>query len=89
MKCLVPNCERPVETRGLCASCYQAARKKVVRGVFTWKQLEEKGWALPPQHGGRGGGPFMEMINADDLNPRQREIFGLQPKEEINEVHNS
>lgn len=43
--CCTPGCKRPARARGLCASCFQAARRMVTRNEITWKALEEQGLA--------------------------------------------
>jgi hypothetical protein len=47
--CLNPNHKEKVEAiaRGLCNSCYQAAKYRVQTGRTTWEKLEESGRALP------------------------------------------
>ena len=42
-KCLNPNCDRSEHVRGLCRSCYQAARRLVSRGEITWDTLMTEG----------------------------------------------
>jgi hypothetical protein len=41
--CLNPLCKRPEKIRGLCWSCYQAARRLVARKEITWEALEKAG----------------------------------------------
>jgi len=55
-QCLVPDCTNPPEVRGMCRSCYQAARKRVADGQITWEQLEAEGLAQPAYE--RAAGPF-------------------------------
>lgn len=43
MKCLNPKCEKPQKYRGLCYSCYQAARRLVARNEITWDALMAAG----------------------------------------------
>jgi len=52
-KCLVPDCGRPQQTRGLCIGCYAVARTAVKEGATTWDVLQAKGRALP--RGGASG----------------------------------
>jgi len=47
MKCLKPNCDREVRSRGLCGSCYVTANSLVNKGKTTWKKLEMNGKCLP------------------------------------------
>jgi hypothetical protein len=37
--CMVPGCERPAKTRGLCDSHYQSARNSINNGKTTWEEL--------------------------------------------------
>lgn len=45
-KCLVPGCDKPQKTRGLCVSCYTVARDLVKSGKTSWPTLVEAGRAL-------------------------------------------
>ena len=45
-KCLVPGCEKPQKTRGLCVTCYAVARDLVKEGKTTWDKLVESNRAL-------------------------------------------
>lgn len=58
MQCLVIGCGRDTKVRGLCSSCYQLARLKVLQGKTTWKELEESDLAKRKQNQGGNGGPF-------------------------------
>lgn len=49
-KCLNPNCNKPAKHRGLCVSCYQAARSLVAAGKVTWSALEGSGKVLAIKH---------------------------------------
>jgi len=46
MKCLVAKCKRVATTRGLCPTCYYAAKREVERGNVTWDKLVSAGLAL-------------------------------------------
>ena len=46
--CLVPGCNEPAKTRGLCATHYMYAHRLVTRGKTTWAELEKEGKCLPP-----------------------------------------
>lgn len=43
IKCLNPNCQRIAKTRGLCASCYGAARSAIIKGQTSWAKLIKTG----------------------------------------------
>ncbi len=44
--CLVPGCDNPAKTRGLCATHYMYAHRLVSRGKTTWSVLEQEGKCL-------------------------------------------
>jgi len=44
--CLVPGCNNPAKTRGLCATHYMYAHRLVSRGKTTWADLEKEGKCL-------------------------------------------
>lgn len=46
--CLTPECGGPVESRGVCKSCCNQARKLVSGGRATWEALEARGLVRPP-----------------------------------------
>ncbi len=46
--CLVPKCDRPVHSRGLCHRDYDVALRLVIGKKITWDILERNGKALPP-----------------------------------------
>jgi hypothetical protein len=41
------RCGKIAHTRGLCFTCNTRARKRIAAGETTWKELEERGEALP------------------------------------------
>ena len=45
--CLTPGCDGSIRARGLCGTCYSAARLRVNSGVSTWDSLAADGLALP------------------------------------------
>lgn len=47
LRCLHPDCTRPLSTRGNCHTHYNELSKLVKDGVTTWEQLEKDGLALP------------------------------------------
>lgn len=51
--CLVPGCDRPVRSRGLCNSCYTSACYLVRQGRTTWAQLEKGGKVAPAHNAAR------------------------------------
>lgn len=70
--CIIANCNRARLARGLCNSCYRAAKLAVARGEETWESLEAMGLAK-----GSGGpkpprGPF-EMARQDAKKSQQEE----------------
>lgn len=46
-KCIIPDCDRTVCSRGLCRRCHQLASRKVKAGKSTWAELESHGLCLP------------------------------------------
>lgn len=46
-KCLNPNCNNEIHTRGLCKNCYVIASRAVRQGKVTWTSLVTKGKANP------------------------------------------
>ena len=56
MECLVPECDNTAISRGLCSTCARHAQRLVRQGLTTWKELIEKGKALPSQHAIRDSG---------------------------------
>ncbi len=55
--CLRPGCGRAAKTRGLCATCYAAARTLIKEGKLDPAKLEEQGKILPAKawHGNTPG----------------------------------
>lgn len=51
-RCITPGCDRQKHIRGLCASCYIAARRMIADRKTTWEELESLGLSRTPQ--GRG-----------------------------------
>lgn len=45
--CVAPSCGRRIYGRGLCRSCYVAARRLIAAGEVTWAVLEKRGLANP------------------------------------------
>lgn len=57
-RCMQATCRRaPVRARGLCARCYAAALRLVLRDRVTWEQLEKAGRVATATHRGRRLGP--------------------------------
>lgn len=48
--CLLPDCNEPQKTRGLCHNHYRQAHKLVAENRTTWARLEAGGFALPKNH---------------------------------------
>ncbi len=42
------HCENSAASRGLCRSCYSAARTRVASKLTTWDELESLGMSMPP-----------------------------------------
>lgn len=51
-KCLNPKCSSGQITRGLCASCYQTARRLSISKKTTWEKLESDGKCVKNKSGG-------------------------------------
>lgn len=49
--CLIPGCGKPqaMSMKGLCMTCYSAAKKKVDSGATTWEKLTAAGLAEAPK----------------------------------------
>ncbi len=47
MRCLTPECKEEAKARGLCFTCYSAAKYMVRCKKTTWSKLEEKGLCKP------------------------------------------
>jgi hypothetical protein len=47
-KCLVKTCKNKGVARGLCWSCYAAARREIERGETSWSEIEAAGLSNPP-----------------------------------------
>lgn len=45
-KCLNPQCEMTIFARGLCHSCYVAARRLINKGMITDEELVKRGKLL-------------------------------------------
>lgn len=45
LACIVPGCDRPAMSRGLCEGCYNKARELVKYGRTTWEKLVSMGLA--------------------------------------------
>jgi hypothetical protein len=45
--CMVDQCKRPADTRGVCKSCYVHARVLVLSGETSWAELESMGLVMP------------------------------------------
>ncbi len=41
-ECMSPSCTRPVYCRGVCRSCYYAARRLIKNEKTTWEDLEKR-----------------------------------------------
>lgn len=46
-RCVTSGCGNAAWTRGLCNTCYQLARKRVMDGEVTWEAIEKAGCAVP------------------------------------------
>lgn len=66
-KCLVPNCQRGPETRGLCHVHYCIASKLVRKHITTWTELERCGKSLEPYHSraNKTKAWFLECVKTD------------------------
>ena len=75
MKCLVPECDGEVRSRGLCAACYSAAVKMVRNKETTWAEIIENGLALPR----RDSGPFRVELTNRIRERKDRKHRGVAP----------
>jgi len=48
--CIVADCKRPAQTRGVCGSCYVHARVMVLNNETSWQELEDMGLVKPAHH---------------------------------------
>lgn len=48
-KCLIADCGKLADCRGLCLTCYSSARAAVKAKKCTWEELEKWGLALAPK----------------------------------------
>jgi thymidine kinase len=65
--CMVANCDRPREVRGICASCYRSASRKVRLNETTWDELEKLGIVLASKHGTTKGALTTALNEAREL----------------------
>lgn len=63
-KCLSVGCHNPGKQRGLCFTCYKAARKAIARGEATEEELMDLGLMLRKQRGGWGSGLLMKSLES-------------------------
>lgn len=45
-ECIMVGCHRKRVGRGLCMTCYQSAKRRIVKGKTTWEELIAKGEAM-------------------------------------------
>lgn len=55
--CMTPGCTQPATKRGVCDSCYVAARRMVASHIVGWDELESLELILPSQT--EKAGPFI------------------------------
>lgn len=55
------HCDKPIEARGLCHGCYQAAWRYVRLDRSTWEQLEAEGHVLKVKHH-TNKGTFLKVV---------------------------
>lgn len=58
---MIDGCDREIEARGLCHSCYQVALRKVKEGVVSWENLVDMGLALKTEATKRS--PFSKALD--------------------------
>lgn len=47
-KCLINDCQKLLQSRGLCLTHYAYASYRIFKGIIqSWEELEKKGMALP------------------------------------------
>jgi len=47
-KCMGPNCEESAKWKGLCGSCYHAAKTLIAEEGTSWEELGDLGMCLVP-----------------------------------------
>jgi len=62
MKCLINDCKRDANCRGLCWPCYQMALRYIKAGKTTWSELISKGLAKDTNYMGRDNSPFTKLM---------------------------
>lgn len=61
-ECLAHGCHKPAKQRGLCFTCYKAARKAIVRNETSEDELMDLGLMARKQRGGWGSGLLMKSL---------------------------
>ncbi len=88
--CLRPGCGRTAKTRGLCATCYAAARTLIKEGKLDPVKLESEGKILPAKawHGNTPGPARMWFIGQAVPMPEVAPKPRARKKPESDELRN-
>lgn len=72
--CLIPGCDLPAATRGMCGKCYQAAKRNISQDNTTWEELIEAGLALPAPstHSGMLMSAIEQFREENSKSPRRK-----------------
>lgn len=64
-ECIIEGCTHVSMCRGLCHSCYMAARHQVKSGNYTWEQLQDLGLSARARNNNQWvRGPFALALKA-------------------------
>jgi len=77
--CVIGKCKKDAAARGLCASCYQAARVRILRGSLTWAELEGLGMAVASERAKAGTNGDASPGFAEEL-AEKRALAGTTPE---------
>jgi len=70
-KCITPNCGKDARWKGLCQTCYGAAKRLIEEGKTTWPELQDLGLAIIPNELIRA--EFFKRTQANDKQPKKGE----------------
>lgn len=79
-ECLANGCHKPAKQRGLCFTCYKAARKAIVHNDTTEEELMILGLMKRKQRGGWGSGLLMRSLEEARAENRAAESLGKGPR---------
>jgi len=72
-----PCCGQPAKNRGVCHATYALARRWVLGGKTTWKELERRGVVLESRQG----------QHKDSTAIKRRQYLSSQPEAELKMAH--